>query len=342
MVNRRAAQQAEAPGQDSFLDVVANLVGILIILVMVIGVRARDAMLVAAPVASEPSGEFIAAKQAAADAQAAAVSVEQDIHRLNGNIQRQELEAEFRRKEREKVQLLVAAAETALEREREKLNQSQRTAFDSQRSLLAAREELKQIERDLLAAQQSAAPTAVIDHLPTPMAKTVFGEEIHLRLEHGRLTVIPWDELIRELQKEAPNKVWRLKDQDEMTETLGPIGGFWMNYTLRRFQHQMVVRGGTVTQSGIEFDQFILVPVSDDLGEPLAEALQEGSQFHTLLKAKDPQQTTITVWTYPDSFATFRELKLWLFQRGFLTASRPLPADQPIGGSPRGSRSAAQ
>lgn len=240
------------------------------------------------------------------------------------------------------MQLLVAAAEAALEREREKLNQSQRTAFDSQRSLLAAREELKQIERDLLTAQQSAAPTAVIDHLPTPMAKTVFGEEIHLRLEHGRLTVIPWDELIRELQKEAPNKVWRLKDQDEMTETLGPIGGFWMNYTLRRFQHQMVVRGGTVTQSGIEFDQFTLVPVSDDLGEPLAEALQEGSQFHTLLKAKDAQQTTITVWTYPDSFATFRELKLWLFQRGFLTASRPLPADQPIGGSPRGSRSAAQ
>lgn len=342
MVNRRAAQQAAAPGQDSFLDVVANLVGILIILVMVIGVRARDAMLVAAPVAAESDTELVAAQQAAADAEAAAVSVEQDIHRLNNNIQRQELEAEFRRKEREKVQLLVAAAEAALERERNKLNEAQKSSFDAQRSLLAAREELKQVEWGIQTAQQAAAPTAVLEHLPTPMAKTVFGEEIHLRLERGRLTVIPWDELVRELQKEAPTKVWRLKNQDEMTETLGPIGGFWMEYTLRRFQHQMTVRGGTVTQSGIEFDQFILVPVSEDLGEPLAEALQEGSQFHTLLKGKDPQQTTVTVWTYPNSFSTFRELKHWLFERGFLTASRPLPADQPIGGSPRGSRSAVQ
>ena len=38
-----ARSNVDEPGQDSFLDIVANLVGILIILVMVIGVRAKGA-----------------------------------------------------------------------------------------------------------------------------------------------------------------------------------------------------------------------------------------------------------------------------------------------------------
>ena len=42
-MRRTRRPQTEAPGQDSFLDVVANLVGILIILVMVVGARAKDA-----------------------------------------------------------------------------------------------------------------------------------------------------------------------------------------------------------------------------------------------------------------------------------------------------------
>ena len=67
-----------------------------------------------------------------------------------------------------------------------------------------------------------------------------------------------------------------------------------------------------------------------------------GSQFRQLVETMRPGATVITVWTYPDSFGDFRELKKWLFDRGFATAARPLPEDQPISGSPTGSRSAAQ
>jgi hypothetical protein len=45
IMKRSSRPQIEDPGQDSFLDIVANLVGILIILVMVIGARATDAMI---------------------------------------------------------------------------------------------------------------------------------------------------------------------------------------------------------------------------------------------------------------------------------------------------------
>ncbi len=54
---RRGSSSTEAPGQDSFLDIVANLVGILIILVMVVGARARQAL---QQVAETPATEEIA------------------------------------------------------------------------------------------------------------------------------------------------------------------------------------------------------------------------------------------------------------------------------------------
>ncbi|MCG8584461.1 MAG: hypothetical protein MI757_07100, partial [Pirellulales bacterium] len=55
---RRATQHHEPPGNDSFLDIVANIVGILIILVMVVGVRVKHApplSISELPTAEEPA-----------------------------------------------------------------------------------------------------------------------------------------------------------------------------------------------------------------------------------------------------------------------------------------------
>jgi hypothetical protein len=174
------------------------------------------------------------------------------------------------------------------------------------------------------------------------MAKTVLGREEHFRLLGGRLTYIPWDNLIEKLKAEAPQKVWKLKEQATITESLGPEGGFLMRYTLARKQFATPTKVGVAVRQGVELEKFVLVPVAENLGEPLAEALQPGSQFQARLSQFDPQRTTLTVWVYPDSFDDFRTLKQALFHRGFLAAARPLPEDLPIGGSPQGTRSAAQ
>jgi len=78
------------------------------------------------------------------------------------------------------------------------------------------------------------------------------------------------------------------------------------------------------------------------LGEPIDAALAEGSLFRRRLAQLNPERTTITVWIYPESFEDFRRLKKDLFHLGFTTAARPLPEGMYIGGSPDGSRSAAQ
>ncbi|MFM9115611.1 MAG: hypothetical protein ACKOU6_05560, partial [Planctomycetota bacterium] len=72
------------------------------------------------------------------------------------------------------------------------------------------------------------------------------------------------------------------------------------------------------------------------------QALRANSDFLARFERLDPARTTVTVWVYPDSFGYFRTFKKLLFEKGFLTAARPLPDGHPVGGSPDGSRSTAE
>jgi hypothetical protein len=333
----------EIIGNDSFLDVVANVVGILIILLMVVSVRAKDEILHAETVA-EAKQESTPSTQAA-DVKAAASAeqqVEQDIHRIDEELQQGQVEVSYRESERERAQLLVTAAEQALAEERNRLTEVQRSEFDRRNELAAGEVELQQLREGISFILSSKPTTGIIEHLPTPMAKTVFGKEVHLRLRNGRVSYIPWDDFIQLLKTEAPKTVWRLQDQDEYTEMVGPVGGFWMHYTLKRKASTMTTKVGIATQTTIVLDRFTLTPESESMGETLLTALQDGSQLLQILASHPPNSSTITVWAYPDSFNEFRKLKQELFKRGYVTAARPLPDDHPIGGSPEGSRSAAQ
>jgi hypothetical protein len=234
------------------------------------------------------------------------------------------------------------AAREKIEELKGRLDGNQREQFDLGQQLSAAQQALRTLEMQRDAAASAVPAVGIIEHLPTPMAKTVLGREEHFRLLGGRLTYIPWDNLIEKLKAEAPQKVWKLKEQATITESLGPEGGFLMRYTLARKQFAMPTKVGVAVRQGVELEKFVLVPVAENLGESLIEALQPGSQFQARLSEFDPQRTTLTVWVYPDSFDDFRSLKQDLFRRGFLAAARPLPEDLPIGGSPQGTRSAAQ
>ena len=184
-------------------------------------------------------------------------------------------------------------------------------------------------------------PTA-LQHLPTPMAKTVFGSEVHFRLLGGRLAYVPWDEMLDRLKADAPNHVQKLRDAKRIELGLPVIDGFGARYVLRRAEIEVQTRLGAASQTHIELEKLYFVDTEPNLGAPLADALLAGSEFRARLAGRPSQRTTITVWVYPDSFDEFRILKAELFKLGFLTAGRPLPHGHPIGGSPDGSRSSAE
>ena len=335
---RHNRTEAEAPGQDSFLDVVANLVGMLIILVMVVGAQTKRGA-----IARETAKLAVAAAGPTIDvagAEAAATSVERSIDELQQKISRQNLEVALREGERNKVQLLVTIAEQRLAEHRGQLEASEQTRYDLQEQLVAARGELARLSQQQNVLTRPSP--AVLQHLPTPMAKTVFGTEIHFRLLGGRLAYVPWEEMIEKLKADVGNHVHKLRDTARVEMSLPVVNGFGVRYILRRTDVELQTRLGVATHSKPELEKLYFVDAEPNLGVPLAEALQPRSEFKSRLAAHKPQQTTVTIWVYPDSFDQFRDLKSELFKLGYLTAGRPLPAGHPIGGSPDGSRSSAE
>lgn len=347
-MRRPNQNQAEAPGQDSFLDVVANLVGIMIILIMVVGIGTKKAFVAEASGGSrestdESSNDPAAPSSEQVDAAAqTAASIESDMHQMADRIQRQQIEVAYRRAERDKLLTLLAAAEKGLDDRRQKYTEQEREQIALERQLAAKKQELEELEKARLVAERMGPPPGVIEHLPTPMAKTVFGHEYHFRLGGGRLAFIPWDDFVERLKSDAPQKMQRLRDQSQITESVGPHGGFVMKYTLKRVEHATAMGGGVSVQQRVELDRFTLLPIDEQLGEPLEQALRPNSDFFDQLAKLDPAKSTITVWVYPDSYHQFRDLKKLLFDRGYLAAARPLPEGHPIGASPDGSRSSAQ
>ncbi|QDU27459.1 hypothetical protein ETAA8_25470 [Anatilimnocola aggregata] len=337
---RRRTAQVEAPGQDSFLDVVANLVGILIILVMIVAAQAKRGFIAAEMPVETPAAEIAPLPDVIA-ATAAANEVEQGIVQIKRNLAAQNLELQIKQQERARLQLLVTVAEQSLEKHRNKLSSEDQQRFDLKSQMDQSLKELLQLDIERMTLEQSR-PGNVIPHLPTPMAKTVFGKEIHFRLLGGKIVYLPWDEMIEAMKADLPRQAQKLADTPRAEFGLPIIAGFGAKYILRRFDVDVQTRIAAARQTRIGLERFFFVQVDDPIGETMDQAMRQGSQFRGRLGTVNPQQATVTLWVYPDSFEEFRAVKQELFRLGYLTAGRPLPAGHPIGGSPEGSRSSAE
>jgi hypothetical protein len=337
-VSRRREEQFEAPGKDSFLDVVANVVAILIILVIVVGSQAQKIVVGAAKKAAVASIDTQSGEVAAASA--AAGAVEAGIDELQRKISEQNNEIALRSQIRGQAQVLVTVAEQRLNEHRAKLTEAERARYDLEAELIASRGELSGL--DQVASAVTNAPPIVLQHLPTPMAKTVFGKEVHFRLLDGKLAYIPWDETLEHMKSDAPKHIHKLQNANRVELSLPVREGFGARYILRRSEVEMQTRAGVARQSRVELERVYFVQADAEVGEPLEQALSPNSMFRSRLIGMEPQRTTVTVWVYDNSFEEYRQLKAELFKLGYLTAGRPLPPGMPIGGSPDGTRSSAE
>ncbi len=336
-MSRNRHDTADTPGQDSFLDILANITGILIILVMVMGVRAGRAPVdVGQIVSAEEEGEL--RRVLAAEA-----SLRNEVLELAAEAARLEQAALAKGQQRH----LLAAAKIEIEEElaarRARLDADRQAAFDLRRKLAEAEGNLAALERQRAAAETARPETVVIESYPTPISRTVHGEEEHFQLRDGTVMRVPMNQLVEQLEREVRRKRNELLERTDYTGMVGPIDGFRMRYTLRRHDvgHETdfgVAHVGTVVQ--LQRAEFL--PVAGYPGEPVEAALRPASDFRKTLGKLRPGRTTVTLWTYPGEFDAFRRLRQELYHLGFAVAARPLPEGTPISGSPGGTRSAAQ
>ncbi|MBN1589840.1 MAG: hypothetical protein JW888_10030 [Pirellulales bacterium] len=335
----RSRRDINDAGQDSFLDIVANIVGILIILVMVMGVRAKNA-----PVRlSIPSPDQQAAERDLQEKLAAEQSLRRTVFETAATIKEVEEAKRARYAERSKLALMSSAAEKMIEQHRQQFGAEARADFDRRRRLAELQSQLAGLQDEYDLARRVKPEAVRVESYPTPLSRTVHGHELHLQFRGGRITVLPWDEIIETLKTEFRHSVNHMRTQTELTGKTPPIGGFRIRYTIER--HDVSMRAYEQTGAGgsfIRLKQFSLLPVSNRLGEPLEVALAPGSELREVLAREPPGRTTVTAWVYPDSFDEYRRLKKELYQLGYAVAGRPLPKGELIGGSPNGSRSSAE
>lgn len=335
-MRRRHHPRTEAGeiGSDSFLDVVANIVGILIILVLVVGVRVKNLPAEALTADAEPAAPTIdldAPQQTAARLQTDVLALASEINTVKQT-------AALAFAERNRLADRVAAAQRALEERRQSLGAGEESGLALSRERARAQEALARAERELAALESQPTRPTEIESFPTPLSKTVDGQEGHFQVREGRITPIPLDRLLDWFRRDAEQKIWKLRDSSSFTDVVGPIGGFRMRYTLERVDVGM--QGGRGRYA--ELTEWKLMPAESRMGESLETALAPRSEFRAALAAIDPQTTTVTLWVYPDSFDVYRTLRKEMFRLGYPTAGRPLPDGILIGGSPQGTKSAVQ
>lgn len=339
-VTRSRSEPIAAVGHDSFLDVVTNMVGILIVLVLVVGLRIRNT-----PVVIQPSPETQQAAEMLQQDQATERALHHDLIQTEAAIDALGQQTSVRRHQRDLLATLAAALENKLHHARQQLDTATRLRFDLKRKIAETEATLKKLEADRAELEALAAQPELVTTYATPLAQAVLEEEIHFHLRGGRIAHVPLEKLLlaaRDDARRKADKVFESNGLPEFTETVGPENGFRLRYTAERYEKTEATPNGPVRYRGLRISEWTIIPVSAQLGETTDEALAPQSQFRRVLQELRPGRTTATIWVYADSFGSFRRLRDELHRLGLRVAARPLPEGMMIAGSPRGSRSESE
>lgn len=326
-------------GQDAFLDIVANLVGILIILVVLVGAHARSS----ANKPLEPEAgliEKVTAADLAADQAVSRMDVLiKDNEEVEVLIDQENAVARHLTEVRHQRLVAMETLKKQLIEKQSELDAQDQAILQQQSETIALQRQLKQLTDTVAAVSNLKTNTSdakTIDHYPNPIASTVFSQEVHFRLTGGKLVYVPMDELVNKMKQDWQLIAEKRTQFNTSRDTIGPIGNF-------RLQYELETSATAGSRRQIRFKRFTLFPVVDSAGEPTEIALSNpASGWNTVLKNLNPVQTTVSIWVYPDSFKEHALIKKWLYENKFKMASWPLEFGSLISGGPDGLKTSAQ
>ncbi len=347
----RAAEDesADMPGHDSFLDVLTNMVGIIILLVVVIGLRTSQAVVDAvveggtatvAPMKDDVTQEIQSVQQAV-------LVIEKDLENLMRQVVDVRGETSLRADERNYLTTYVAAFEQELNERRSALTTDQQRDYDLRRKLVESQTMLENLTREQVSLLSQPTEVEAIENQPTPLARRSTGKEVLLQLSAGHVAVIP-HELVDATINDVKENIWRLRDQDRFINTVGPINGFRVRYLVGSVP---VSVGGRIdpkipgaasmqaTMARPELIWYEIIAERLPLGDPMEKAIAPNSEFQQLLHENPADNVVVVIAVYPDSIRELHQLKRVLYSAGYATAEVPCIAGRPIKGSPRAPRS---
>jgi hypothetical protein len=361
-------------GDDSFMDIVANLVGVMIILIVLVGIQAeqapvniddliadsntpkepiqkkeepKDPQFIETPIEKiepEPKplpkvDEEYEKLQAQFNNSMAQVMMMQEsaTEQASGIIQ-MKLVTKQREAEREQLAYLLATGEAALKERASKLDKIAQQNFEVKREEKKLEEELIETDKKLAAWElQPKEDIVKIQHFP-PITSIVTDNEVHYQLKGGKLTELPYEQFVRALGRKIGPQARSVERLKEIRTRLD-LGGWMVEYQLSRGNGSMEERYFSGSRLDFKAEFELLDP---RLSETLEEAGQPNSRFMNRLKTVRPLRDTLTLWVYPDSFKEFSKIQKWLYPQGIMIAGRPLTMEKKITFATSGTQSNAQ
>jgi hypothetical protein len=341
---------------DSFLDVVANVVGIILRLILVAWVGARSYKAVMPDLPNAPSAAQCEPSPLPDPTDPRLAQIEKqrrDLAHKSKNQLRDKEEQRLQTVEREKV---IEQQLASLESQRKTLQteQTETTKLLSRGKTVVKAVQLSTAELE----KRSKALLEELDHLhklprvtkklryQTPVSAPLQTEEVMFECYHGRVTLLDTGALVADIQRQLRSKSELLRDQWKVRDVTAPVGAFRLRYIVSRERSALdgpIAGGGPVSGTfryGVS--SWEAEPVTTMRGETPEDALKAGSAFRRVIDALDPQQTAVTFWVYDDSFAVYRSLRDYLHERDMVVAGRPLPDGVPIASSRKGTVSRGQ
>jgi len=367
MGRRRSGQQEIEMGSDSFLDVIANIVGILIILIVIAGIRVSQSPLPLMSINSEAVEEksvpeVVPEPILLEEPEVTEIVVPAPVPELDRELLKQvrEQEAELTALQSESSKTLgqlqshqnrIQSVGDEVHELQDKIKSLVLQKEESEDQLISLRkvharseQEVNEITRVLEETLTQTPDVKPLEHKVTPVSKKIQGTEVHFQILHNRVAYLPVDELLGRMKQDVGKRIRWLAKYNRHVGYVGPVRGFTMKYTVQRqalTQLEQLRTAGSAGALKIAVTRWELTPEELLEAESLKSALKPGSQFQrAVLDA--PSDATLTFWVYPDSFDTFQKVKEAAHQNGFIVAARPIPFGTPIAGSPSGSRSSGQ
>ena len=380
-MGRRKRDDEVAFGSDSFLDIVANIVGILIILIVIAGVRVSQAPAISQsappemlsaeepPVAPAPAdppeptepSPLIQVDEPRLMPPPPAVPVKSPLPpqpppKLVRRVQETQATIDRLTREREELSVRISTSSEQADSLRQQLAERQVALHQVQSATESGRQVIADLQTDLDTKQRTIAglrleladteaaqpPPQELRHKLTPVGRQVDGEELHFLLSKNRVAVVPIAELAEDLQQELIRNKNQLIRGLTRVGTVGPVKGFKMEYVVERRAVSLIDELRQGTAVvKVGVSEWRVIPQPTVISESSDEALRAHSRFLRALRQAG-RKATLTFWVYPDSFALYRLLQDFAHDNSFSVAGRPLPEGIPIIGSNQGSRSVAQ
>jgi hypothetical protein len=258
----------------------------------------------------------------AAQSRAALATLGQELAALRLEGAHLEAQAEAARRREAEALNALAAQDSPLAEVRAVLGRAERDLADLRERLGTAEAQTRRLERQLTDQAFRRLPF----HGPTlerPPDREQFFE-----CKRGRVSLIELSGLLELAARALPGRAAELRARGTVTDAVGPVGPFRLRYTAARQDPAPGAAGGIYLVTRWE-----LLSDWPERGEPIAQALAEGSAFRRCLGVP-AAAVGLTCFVYPDSFGPFRQLRDALTADGYRVTARPFRADQPITGTP--------